>query len=448
MNKSEKLELSRKIILVESDSNWRKLLAQNLELYTGSEIILKSNADEVTEFLKDNEDVGLIISENMVGEEYTILKIYYYINSNKYNIPIILLGENPKIAGEVTMMEKEDWKLIVKEAAKLLTITAESMSEMQVPKYYPISIRSLLEMKSLPVTIFEVNDGNYSTLIKANQEIHKGKLQSMMTNGVSHLFINHKVRLKFANAFSAHISTILESMNLDKDERVAITGTAFDSAATILQEVGMSDEAAIASRETINSMLEICRQSHSLNDLIDILQRDNDSYLYRHSLMISIISHHVISHMEWGNEDQKNKICFAAFFHDITISDDELCTIHSKEELDNSCLDDDTKERVKNHALKAYELLEKYPHVPIGAEDIILKHHGAMGGIGFPAPESFDSRISRLAIAFRVVEDYAHQILCCKGDKVNVEPILQNLKERYNKGQYRKVFEALDKAHN
>lgn len=440
----EVLQLPRKIVLIENDPVLRKLLTQNLELYTGSEIISKRDADELVDFLKREEEApDLIISENMSGDEYTILKVFYYVNSQKLGIPIILLGENPKLKGQVEQLARTDWPLVVKTAAKMMQVTAESMVEMEMPSYYPVTTALLRDLGSVPIEIFRKVQENFELWREANGKFSNDEVQNLIFDGNQVVFVNALDRLGFVRAVSSHLESKLSSES-DVNVLAGLGGDSFNSAATLLGQVGLNEESIRAAKATIDAMEKIAVTSPKLEDLMAILMQNESSIAWRHSVMTAVVCHAMMDKIDWGSQEQKSKLVFASFFHDITIPEDRLAEVHTGGELQQSDLSPEDRVKVERHALAACELLQKHPDVPFGAENIILQHHGMPNGIGFPQ-DHLDNRITPLAMIFRVAEDYVHQLL--SSDKPDSFYVLKGLAIKYNKGQYQKAVEALRAAH-
>ena len=438
------IKLPRKIILVENDSVLRKILAQNLELYTGSEIIFKKDADDLVDYLKrDDNHADLIISENMSGDEYTILKIFYYVNSQKLGVPIILLGENPKLKGQVEQIPRNDWMSVIKCAAKLMKVTAESMVELEVPEYYPVISAILRSIESAPVNIYTKESEIYKLWFNENDRLDLVKVEDFILSGGRLAYVNNLDRLSFAKAINENLQSQLKTEN-DPQQLTYLAGEAFNSAATLLNQVGVNDLSVKAAKSTIEAMEKIARASPKLDDLMAILVRDQTSIAWRHSLMTAIVCHAIVEKMDWSNQEQANKLVFASFFHDICIPQDNLACIHSGGELFEADLDPTQKLKVERHAFAACELLQKVQGEPFGADNIILQHHGMPNGIGFPE-DHLDNRITPLAIVFRVAEDYVHRLL--SSEKPDSFHVLKALTMRYNKGQYQKSVEALRSCH-
>lgn len=433
-----------KVILVESRPDIRKLISLNLEIYTGKTVIPKQNADEVTEYLKNHPEVELIITCNRVGDENTSLKIVYAVKSQKLSTPILLLGSNPKIAGDVISIEDpDDWKELIKLSARAMAVTAEEMSEKEVPAFYPININHFTTLATVSTDVFEKNDdGEYIKSINSSDPVDIAKIQSKILKGVKELYVFANDRLRFVNHFSEEIIAKLEDDKLNQDDRVKANNAAFDNVKSLLDMVGMNNLAIEMAQATIDSMVSLSEQTSGLSDLLAILRNNPDSFQNVHSQMIACVAQHTISKMEWGNNDQVHKIAFVAFFHDITIPEDDLCKIHTEQELNELEVPMEIYNKVKNHALHAAQLVKDIPQAPFGADSIILQHHGAMNGIGFPE-EQFN-RVSPLAAIFRVVEEFVDIVMATEPEFFNFEQTIKKLKSKYKNGAYKNAVLGLE----
>jgi len=432
-------------ILVEDGPALKRLLTLNLEIYTATKVINKYNADDLVEYLKRNKKVDLIICKNMIGKENTILKTYYYVNSNRLKIPIILLGNNPKLHNEVQMIDPSDWKTVIKTSAKLLNVKAQNMIRQELPDYFPIETKTLLILNNAPIDIMkQCDDGTFEVLYKAQDKIDKSMLRQIAIEGCHFLYIKKKSRLKFAQSFSNDVQGVLQKEMTDND-RIYATGATFSYSKQLIATSGLNERAVEMAQTTIGSMLRLTESSKDLAKLLEIISESEEGYLYKHSVMIAIIASNVISKMEWGSKSQKESICFMAFFHDITIPDDDLCQIQSNSGLEKAEVSEELKNKVKNHARDAKELITSYPNVPYGAESFILQHHGMKTGIGF-SDNPTDPNISPMAIVFKMVEEYVDVCIHPPKGGIRREEYIGNLKKIYKAGQYRKVVEALEQV--
>lgn len=440
--------LPRNVILVDSSSTSRKLFSQNIELFTGAKVHTMANADEVIDQInrKDNPtEFHLIISDNMVGDENTILKIFYTVNSQKLGIPIILLGKNPKVAADVTEIDKERWREVVKAAGKLMEVTAEDMAELEVPDYYPLSLYGVLFNFKTSHTIYLKNSSSeYTIWKKPGENISKSEVRELLFQGYRKLYLSKLIRLEFIEGLSINILHSLKSSDLSAIEKLNATSVAFDMTTQKLIESGFSKESLEQSKSVINAIVSVTASSDGLDVFLDILTEGNESYLYRHTMMICAVAQGCLTHLEWGNKNQIVCVCYAAFFHDLTIPEDHLCRVQSLEELNSSKLSTTDLDRIDKHALRASEIVKDFSQVPIGVDQIILQHHGSLNGVGISKERSLDNRLSPLAIVFIVVEEFVSQLIKKEGAKPL--DIIQSLSSVYEKGKEKKVLEAIKKS--
>lgn len=434
----------RRIILVENNSAYRKMLGLNLEIYLGAKIIYKYNADDVINFLRKDRNIQLIVCRDVVGDERSGLKIFYYMSSNSLKIPLCLIGKEDKLSGKIEMFYESDWKKLIRHSAKALTVSAKEMADQEgTPEFYPVPARLLMSMSSTPVTVYiKKMNKEAKILISGNQPIKKSAIRSFVLKDENYLFVRTNDRVKFTQEFSKQIVNYLKDEHISVKDRLNATALAFSSAQETLKQAGIGKNATTLAHATVNSIVQVAASSHGLSDLIDILYESKDTYLYRHCLLISIICHHVISDLTWGNEEQKRKMVYAAFFHDITISSDHLCKIHSEGDLQQARLSVQEQRDVMNHALNASLLLKKFPDVPQDVESIILQHHGALNGIGFKQHEQ-DPRVSTMGALFLVVEEYVDYLLSMDREFFNRDNVLEKMRTAYSKGKFRKMVITL-----
>jgi hypothetical protein len=439
--------LKRKIVLVESILPAQKLLSQNLELYTGSDIVYKKNADEVVNLLSDGLTlVDLIICDSRTHDESTALKVYYYLNSTQLEVPMIVIGESPKLETKVEVIEREEWRKVVKSAAKILNVTANKMIQLKVPQLYPFPLRGVMGLEQLPIEVFLKEDDEFVSWKKKNSNVKRDDWQKLFIQGHQSIYVDQGERLKFLSAVSESLLEELKASDKTSKDRIELTEAAFNLASAYLNEVGIDEGALKASRETIRSMNIIARSEPGIGELLEILQKDLKSKLYSHSLMIAMIGFKVIGKLEWGNKEQKEKFVFVSFFHDIVlVGDDHLCEVNCEEDLEASSFTDSEKERILGHAKKVSGMISNFPDTPFGAERIILQHHGKLNGVGFAKKGSLDSRVTPLAVTFRVVEDFVHRLMESE-EKLEYTSILDQMREEFDQGAYRVSFQALIQA--
>ena len=148
-----------------------------------------------------------------------------------------------------------------------------------------------------------------------------------------------------------------------------------------------------------------------------------------------------MDNIDWGNEDQKKKINFVCFFHDIVLETDEQAMIYTEQDLKNSDLTDKEKQLVSKHAQLAAELIHKFPNSPMGSDVIIRQHHGVNHGIGFA--ESFTANLSPMTIVFILAENFVDTLIQKDGD-FDMQEKIREMRDRFSTQRFQKIIDILE----
>jgi len=202
------------------------------------------------------------------------------------------------------------------------------------------------------------------------------------------------------------------------------------------------------SKTCMKSVKDVVENSPKLKNILKLLTSNRASYLYSHSIIATFVSTHIVKNISWGGDSHVDKINFVFFFHDMF-----LAPIYSKhpelkyeeEALFSKKLNDEEKETILNHAKLASEALASYPRLPLGADQIILQHHGMTNGQGFAM--NFKDDISPLAKVMIIAEAFTEELLKTLEDtseeKLTKKDIIKAMHARFPRHTYKKIIETL-----
>ncbi|MBP9674861.1 MAG: hypothetical protein KBD63_07160, partial [Bacteriovoracaceae bacterium] len=193
--------------------------------------------------------------------------------------------------------------------------------------------------------------------------------------------------------------------------------------------------------EAINSSLEIAEEIPEFVKLATRLQHLKISLVCQRYQLISALCSHVIQNMPWGHTEQKKILAFAAFFHDILLEEHVSVQGNGDEKLQFS---ENEKEIFLEHALKTTALLKNYPHIPLGADLVILQHHGRLRGEGSAnyAKKDFSAFSLIFIAAERFLDIFLKQEM--QNEERNLTVILSQLKKELPYKQYQKIIETFE----
>jgi len=419
----------------------------NLSTWLGLDVIAKKKAEFAINLLESPEgkNIRLIIVRAVIEREESAKNIIEYCQKKNLNIPIIEIGPGKAIPGAFAHVPNSlQLKILIQSAAKALNITARDMSAKVVPDHFPIPIQyfKTIRRSICPVFSQDIDDPKkYNLRIKKNEEFDEALINTMIQEGMTHLYVNKLDRLEFVNNVTSELMSMLEGGDMSVDEEISAADKSMELLTKKLMTIGVSEETVGLAKKNMEAIRKNVRTNPKLAKLLDRLLNNKSSYLFKHTQILSYVGLHIVSNIDWGNPEQEEKILFIAFFHDIALETDEQAKIKSSLELKKSPMDPLQKQLVERHAQIAAEFVAKYPHAPMGADQIVRQHHGTLNGLGFS--EHFGNNVSPMSIVFIVAEEFTRIILKRETGPFDRAEMLRELKEEFPTSRFQKVIDLL-----
>lgn len=438
-------------LLVHNDQAIIDLLGLNLPTYVGTDVVTKSCYKDAQTLIEHHPGIHLIICADKIDDELTADLVKQLQKNLNKKFDLIVLGERSTLTTSnqiIILPESPELKKIIQAAAKLLKVTPKKMMEMAVPDFYPIDAHFCSSIKTAPCEIYILTgESDYQKKFETGDPVHAEEIKMLIEAGHGTFFVNAANRLKFVNHVTVDLLTKLSGKSLSPEEKV----TATNEAMQVVHDQALNGEDPL-SKETeklasvaIKSCLDIAKANPTVATLLKKLFANRSSFLYRHTQLIIYLTQHILTHVEWGSTEQKEKLAFVAFFHDLYLTDDKLAKFNSDYAVNNdTTLTLIEKETLIKHARNAAEAVQKFSMAPLGADVIIMQHHGMTSGQGFA--KSFTNSISPLAIVFIVAEEMSHLILEHDSfDQLSElkDEMLDKLSQKFPRSNYQRVIETL-----
>lgn len=429
-------------LLVENNPQIDGFYRLNLLTWLGLETVVVPDALEAKKLLDTDEGsaIQLIIARAQIGKEEPALAVIEHLQSSGKKIPVIVIGPGKEVPGSFAHMTNSlQLKQMIQGAAKALGITAEAMARKPVPDFFPIPIKFFHHLKR---PVCPVYGPDKTLLLEKQKDFSPDVIRNLEAKGEKALFVHKLERLDFINNLTAELMATLKDVDLSQDEQISAADSTMVLAAQKLLSIGISDETVKLATKSMEAMKKNVKTNPKLSKLLDRLLANKASYLFTHTQILSYIGLHIVKNIDWGNPEQEEKILFISFFHDIALEKDEQGKIKSQLELRKSQLPELEKSLVEKHAQMAAELVQKFPHAPMGADQIIRQHHGNLNGIGFS--EHFGNNVSPMSVVFIVAEEFARIVLANAGKDMNRTHMIRELKDTFPTSRFQKVIELLN----
>lgn len=438
-------------LIIHNDTSLIDVLRLNLNVYVGTDIILKKSFKEAEVLMRHHPGIDLIICKDVINDEATAEStIAFYKNSE--NVPMIVLGEKANLVpvNNIKVFTKEvELKTLVQTVADFLRVSPRDMVEKIVPDFFPLDAYYCLNLNIAPCDIFISNKtNNYVLEFKKGSFLDTDEVLNLIRGDHQEIYVHAEDRIVFVNTLTNNLNSILSDDKTDPKLKIS----AVENSLSVLQEEVFKADSFIEksiktlAMSAINTCMEIAQQNPRIAALLRDLLSNRTSYRYKHVQMNIYVCNHIVSNLEWGSNEVKEKLAFVAFFHDIYLTDDKLAEINwSNFEETEKDLNVDEREMVLNHARYAAEIVQKFPRAPIGSDVIIFQHHGMLRGQGFS--QTFSNDLSPLAIIFIIAEEFSHMVLLdenIEGLGNKKEMMIKSLYEKFPRSKYAKIINALE----
>lgn len=452
----------RQIIIIDESFDSYQGLKSRLEEALTVEIIEINDIAKAQSLITILPELDCIIANASQLSENTIARIEKYLIEENYSTPLFVLGK-------ATVSRKESRLISCSVYSEELFQTIKDQflkndtkkSKENIPLFIPIDFQFVLLHKeyAFPVDFYiRIKRGEdeyqYIKRLHAGDKFNQEEIERFNKHQVSSLYVQRNDYMSFLKD------------SVEKNEKTHVTQedlqmkSAFDYhlSREMLSLTGIDEETEKLVKGNVDQMEKSVSDNVSLIHYLNMLKKNPNGFAFAHSMMVALVLNKVVTKFEWESRAIKERICYAAFFHDISLLDDKLSRIHTDDELyrtktveyefsssskikDNIYRDNEI-EMVNHHALNSALILEKFPEVPEGVSQIVKEHHGAKNGIGFNTGQSIS--LQPISMLFIVVEDFVHAFLAQeKPTKESIALIVHELELRYVKSNYKKAVEAL-----
>jgi hypothetical protein len=436
-------------ILIEPNNDLRDLYSLNLSNMLSTNIIVRRNAEDAINLLAILPTMDLIVVRNKVESETTAIILAQYLKTQNLEIPMIVLGDEPLIKDSyLVLQDPVNIHNLLSNASKLLGFDENIYQNKAVPDFFPIDAKYFLNITETPCDVYirikkSPTEYQYVKRIHVKDTFGRTDIEKYMAQGLKEFYVPKDFRVNFTKFVSNSIIKKLEGKNLSNEERFMANAETYDFLRDYIHSFGLDDTALELTEATITSVNQNVKASPQLAGFLETLKKNKVSYAYQHCHLMALLSYNILKHLDWGTPDLFDKMCYVSFFHDLSLSNDDMMKIGSNAELDSSNLNAEQKLEVREHAKRSADLISRHADAPFGADVIILHHHGNMDGIGFA--EDFQNPLAPLAMIIIVIEEFINEVFLQK-KSLSLKEVFSKLKVKFAKTSYFSIVEALEKS--
>ncbi|MFY7992284.1 MAG: HD domain-containing phosphohydrolase [Bacteriovoracaceae bacterium] len=434
-------------ILIEPNDDLKKIFSLNLHTFVGTDVIHRRDSDDTINLLAILPQIALIITRVRVGNDATAKRISKYLQEHNLEIPMIVMGETGEVDKTTLVLpDPINWEILIAHAAKFLGVTLNDVAKKVKPDYMPIGVYYFYDIINTPCDIYirlKKGPGEYQYVkrIHSKDTFDKEVIKKYEEQGLKEFYIPRDYQQYFINFLTNQLVKKLERDDLALEDRILTTANTHEIVRDQVRDLGLEESLVDLADAGIESMIRSVKNSPEVTNLLKFLFTNKVSYAYQHCHLMTVMCHYILSKQSWYKSDHLETLSFVSFFSDVTLKSMSQMQICNMSDLNETPLTDEERANVLSHAKDAVALIENHPEVTDTMKHVLLQHHGAVDGIGFP--ENPDEEIHPLAKVFIIADNFVKTLLHPEKPKSKKE-ILPILYKRFTHSSYQKIIKALE----
>ncbi len=290
----------------------------------------------------------------------------------------------------------------------------------------------------------KMSDGRFIRLFNKGDPITRADFDRYQKEKGVDLFYFNKIEYQEVLEETANkLDAISETIPLPEELVIDEAEKSHEVVRDIVRQVGFTPEAQKIARSSVAMTAKLINSKPKLSKILTDLKKQGGTYVGAHSISVGILACSIAHKMEWHSAATFFKLSLSAFMHDITISD-KLAEMNTLDDAAKAGFTSDEINKMKLHPVHAADYVRKMSEIPADVDQIVFQHHERPDGSGFPRNLS-SHFISPLSSVFIVAHDLLDFIRKRPGETLEV--FLNENKELYNHGNFRKIWLALHSDH-
>jgi putative nucleotidyltransferase with HDIG domain len=465
--------LALKLLIVDPDETW---LAQAKKYFVDAQYDVHTviNGKEAQLTMYNTQYFAVIM--NYATENHSCLQVLKFIKTNYTNQRVIvLLNDKARIdSGEVT--EEKLKKLGVSELAvrpfeishiKELLEGHQSLSDlmMSMNKKEGVSDETEVamgddsftsikidEFYSSAAVLFDIyiklSQDKYLKILHTGDTFSKERLDKYKNEKkVENLYFHNSDRRKFIQYNNFLTKKLIDNKNVPVYNKVNILKNVTEKFIEEAFTVGIKPQVIEQGKEVCESVFQLIEKQTDLYTILKSYQ-DFDPTAYSHAFLVTLYSTAIIKQFEWQSKATIETTAMACMFHDIgkTLLPNEFLNLSVRD------MTPEQFDVYKKHPELGFQIVENNRMLNNSVKQIILHHHEAFDGTGFPFQKK-GNKIPTLANIVCLADDFVHIMLDEKLQPTEaLRRILMNKTgvKRYNSilvENFIKVFVDPEKVH-
>lgn len=441
------------VLVVDPNEEWLQSAATYLKenLYN---IKTVTNGKDAQLALYNDKFFAVVI--NWATKNHSCGQVLKFIKTNHPSQKVVVIVDDPELFDSVEAAEERLKKLGASEVAikpfemsvvKVLLEGHQGLGDFlgNLPKRKGQSAEEEVDVKddqfsqvrigefySAPSVMFDIyvklKDNHYVKILHAGDEFSKERIDTYKEKKKVEFLYFHKSDMRKFVQYNNHLAKkLINNERVPLDSKVKQLKNVTAQYVDQLFTEGVKPQVIEQGREVCENMYQLVEKQEDLYKLLRSYQ-DFDPNAFTHAFLVSMFSTAIIKQFDWQSKTTIETTAMACLFHDIG----KLKLPPEFKGLRPADMTDEQLELYKTHPDLGVEVVEGNRTINNSIKQIILQHHEAYDGSGYPFGKK-GSKILTLANIVCLADDFTHIMV-----DENLEPVMALRKMLSNQEQVKR----------
>lgn len=420
--------MALKILIVDPDETW---LAGAKKYFVEQqyEVATVANGKDAQLALYNDKYFAIIL--NYSTENHSALQVLKFIKTNYTNQRVLLVVNSKEIVESEGLLGDKLTKLGVMEIAvrpfetvylkelleghqslvdlmasvpKKEGVSAEQEVELTDENFTSIKIDEFFSSQAVLFDIYiKLNANKYLKILHAGDTFSKERLNKYkVEKKVDSLYFHNNDRRKFIQYNNFLAKRLIDNENVPVFNKVNVLKNVTEKFIEEAFTVGVKPQIIEQGKEVCENVFQLIQKQDDLYAVLKSYQ-SFDPTAYSHAFLVTLYSSALIKQFEWQSKATIENTAMACMFHDIgkTLLPKEFLGMSPKD------MSPEQLEMYQKHPELGVQIIEANRSLNNSVKQIILQHHEAYDGTGFPHQKK-GNKILTLANIVCLTDDFVH----------------------------------------
>jgi HD-GYP domain-containing protein (c-di-GMP phosphodiesterase class II) len=305
--------------------------------------------------------------------------------------------------------------------------------------YVPIKLQFLRKFTELPFNIYlQLRKEKHVKIRNAGETLEDDLISRYKSKGIKEFFLT----LEDFHAYHDLIYNLpfISATSNPKNPEQHIKEI-HEVLIEVIRDVGLNDVVIGLANQYAHSVLDYTGSKASLALMMEASIKNQYSYIYDHSYLTSVICAKVSNKISWMTTDLEEKICVAAVFHDLALSDTKYPYFIDVERIEFSEIPKKERKEYLSHPTEMATILRDSESISDEVITIVLQHHETIDGSGFPKKLS-SLTMTPIVGLFIMVHDFVDELYRSNFDCQQYSKLVVKIFNKYDCGNFKEVAKA------